>query len=188
MDSAANVTQLLVDWRSGNQEALEQLLPLVYNELHNLANIYAGGERRQVTIQPTVLVNEAYLRLVGNASPQFENRAHFMGIASRLMRQVLVDHARKRRTAKRGSGAEQVSLDDVFNLGTRQSSDVVAIDDALKALEALDPRKVKIIEMRFFGGLSIEETAQALEISVATVGREQRLALAFLQRELTGSR
>lgn len=167
---------------------MEELLPLVYNELHGLANRFASGERRQVTIQPTVLVNEAYLRLVGNSSPKFENRAHFMAIAARLMRQVLVDHARKRRTAKRGSGAEQVSLDDVFHLGKEHSSDVVAVDDALKALEAVDPRKAEIIEMRYFGGLSVEEVALALDISVATVGREQRFALAFLQRELTGQK
>lgn len=180
----AEVTRLLIDLKNGKKEALDLLTPLVYSELHKLAASYLRNERKAVTLQPTALVNEAYLRLVAQSMPDFESRSHFFGIAAHLMRQILVDHARKNHSAKRGGGAEKASLDDVVAWAPERSADVVALDDALKALEKVDPRKSKIIELRYFGGFSVEETAQAVGVSVATVGREQRLAEAWLHREL----
>ncbi|HBY64350.1 MAG TPA: RNA polymerase subunit sigma-70 [Solibacterales bacterium] len=184
MASPEQVTQLLIDWKNGNREALDVLTPLVYDELRRLADSYLRRESENHTLQPTALVHEAYLRLAGSNVPDWESRAHFFGIAANLMRQVLVDHARKRASAKRGAGVERVPLATGLNLAQQPESALVALDDALLALGALDARKVKIIEMRFFAGLSVEETARALSISAATVGREQRLAEAWLHREL----
>jgi RNA polymerase sigma-70 factor (ECF subfamily) len=182
---SSQVTQLLVQWKQGDQQAVDLLVPLVYDELRRLASRYLRDERAADTLQPTALVNEAYLRMVAQEMPDWECRSQFFGIAAHLMRQVLVDHARKHRSAKRGSGAAHASLDEALAFSVGKSNDVVALDDALTALEAVDPRKCKVIELRFFGGFSVEETAQALGISVATVGREQRLAEAWLHRELS---
>jgi RNA polymerase sigma factor (TIGR02999 family) len=178
------VTQLLVAWKAGNKEALDLLTPIVYGELKRLASHYLADERAAATLQPTALVHEAYLRLVAQSLPDWESRSHFFGVAAQLMRQILVDHARRRNSAKRGSGAEKVSLDSIVSFAPARSRDIEALDDALTALGEVDPRKCKVIELRFFGGFSVEETAQALGISVATVGREQRMAEAWLHREV----
>jgi RNA polymerase sigma factor (TIGR02999 family) len=180
------VTQLLIDWRRGSKEALDILTPLVYNELRRLADHYLRDERAAATLQPTALVHEAYLRLVAQSLPDWESRSHFFGVAAHLMRQILVDHARRRHSAKRGSDAEKVSLEDAVSFAPGRGRDIQALDDALNALAQMDERKAKVIELRFFGGFSVEETAQALEISVATVGREQRMAEAWLHREMAG--
>jgi RNA polymerase sigma-70 factor, ECF subfamily len=179
------VTDLLVEWKQGNKAAMDLLTPLVYNELRRLAERYLRNERSAATLQPTALVHEAYLRLVAQSMPDWESRAHFFGVAAHLMRQILVDHARKHRSAKRGSGAEKLSIDEIVGLGAEKPGDIIALDDALKTLADLDERKAKVIELRFFGGLSVEETAAALGVSAATIGREQRMAEAWLHRELS---
>ena len=179
------VTQLLVAWKDGSKEALDLLTPIVYSELRRLASHYLAGERAAMTLQPTALVHEAYLRLVAQSLPDWESRSHFFGVAAHLMRQILVDHARRRRTAKRGSGGEKVALDSIVSFAPERDRDIEALDDALTALAAVDERKCKVIELRFFGGFSVEETAKALGISVATVGREQRMAEAWLHRSMT---
>jgi RNA polymerase sigma-70 factor, ECF subfamily len=176
-------TQLLIQWKDGNKEALDLLIPIVYGELRRLADHYLRDEHAAATLQPTALVHEAYVRLVGQRLPDWESRSHFFGVAAHVMRQILVDHARRRHSAKRGSGAEKVSIEETVSFSPGPGREIVALDDALKALESLDARKAKVIELRFFGGLSVEETAQALNISIATVGREQRLAEAWLYRE-----
>ena len=181
------MTQLLIDWGNGNKEALDKLTPIVYSELHKLAESYLRRERNAATLQPTALVHEAYIRLVAQDLPDWQSRAHFFGVAAQLMRQILVDNARKHRSEKRGGGAAKVPLTEALSFTPERSSDVIALDDALTALAAVDERKCKIIELRFFGGLSVEETAQALGISVATIGREQRLAEAWLHREMSRS-
>jgi RNA polymerase sigma-70 factor, ECF subfamily len=178
------VTQLLVAWKDGNREALDLLTPLVYTELRRLASHYLAGERAAMTLQPTALVHEAYLRLVAQSLPDWESRSHFFGVAAHLMRQILVDHARRRRSAKRGNAAEKISLDAIVSFAPERDRDIEALDDALTALAAVDERKCKVIELRFFGGFSVEETAKALGISIATVGREQRMAEAWLHREV----
>jgi RNA polymerase sigma factor (TIGR02999 family) len=178
------VTHLLIEWKSGNKQAMDLLVPIVYDELRRLAQNYLRDERAAATLQPTALVNEAYMRLVAQRMPDWESRSHFFGVAAHLMRQVLVDHARKNRSAKRGSGVPKASLDDVLGFGVEKSNDIVALDDALNALAEVDERKAKIVELRYFGGFSIDEIAQALNISTATVGREQRTAEAWLYREL----
>jgi len=188
MTPQEHVTQLLVDWKNGNKQALDLLTPLVYDELRRLAEGYLRNERVAATLQPTALVHEAYMRLVAQNMPDWESRSHFFGVAAHLMRQILVDNARKHRSAKRGGGAAKVQLDEAVGFAAAKSNDVIALDDALKALEEIDPRKCKVVELRFFGGLSVEETAKALDISVATVGREQRMAEAWLHREMTGAR
>src|SRR4051812_26886700 len=160
-DAREQVTRLLIDWRKGNKAALDQLTPLVYSELHKLADSYLRNERGAATLQPTALVHEAYLRLVAQDLPDWESRSHFFGVAAQLMRQVLVDHARKNRSAKRGGGAERVSLDEAIPLSSDPNVSVIDLDDALTALAAVDARKVRVLELRFFGGLSVEETAQA---------------------------
>ena len=179
------VTNLLVEWKQGNKAAMDLLTPLVYNELRRLAERYLRNERSAATLQPTALVHEAYLRLVAQNMPDWESRAHFFGVAAHLMRQILVDHARKHRSAKRGGGAEKMNIDEIVGLGVEKPNDIIALDDALSALAEIDERKAKVIELRFFGGLSVDETAVALGISAATVGREQRLAEAWLHRELS---
>lgn len=179
------VTQLLVDWKQGKKEALDLLTPLVYGELRKLALGYLARERHAATLQPTALVNEAYIRLVGQDLPDWESRAHFFGVAAHLMRQILVDHARKHRSQKRGSGAVKAPLEEALSFAPERGSEMVALDDALSALAVFDERKAKVIELRFFGGFSVEETSQALGISVATVGREQRMAEAWLHKELS---
>src|SRR5215471_9623216 len=183
--SREQVTQLLIDWGNGDNDALDKLTPIVYAELHKLAESYLRRERNAATLQPTALIHEAYIRLVAQDLPDWQSRAHFFGVAAQLMRQILVDNARKHRSEKRGGGAAKVPLDEALSFTPERSSDVIALDDALKTLAAVDERKCKVIELRFFGGLSVEETAQALDVSVATVGREQRLAEAWLHREMS---
>lgn len=179
------VTRLLVDWGQGNKEALDLLTPIVYRELHNLAARYLRLERHAATLQPTALVHEAYLKLVAQDAPDWQSRSHFFGVAAHLMRQILVDNARKHKTEKRGGGLANVPLDEALSLAPERSAGVIALDDALNQLAVVDERKAKVIELRFFGGMTVDETAEALGISVATVGREQRLAEAWLHRTMS---
>ena len=177
------VTALLRDWSGGDQRALERLLPLVYGELRKLAASYLRGERSDHTLQPTALVHEAYLRLVDQRGVDWRNRAHFFGIAARMMRRILVDHARRRQAAKRDGAAYRISgFGDPVE--PERDPELLALDGALDSLEALDPRQAKIIELRFFGGLTVEETAEVAGISTATVKREWQTARAWLAREL----
>lgn len=178
------VTQLLLDWSNGDRAALDQLMPVVYRELYKIATAYLRGERPGHTLQPTALINEAYLRLTHQALPEWEGRRHFYGVAAQLMRQILVEHARSHGAAKRGGGAPKLSLDEVLDYSREQASALVALDEALTVLKDFDERKARVIELRYFGGLSMEETAETLDLSLATVGREQRLAQAWLHREL----
>jgi len=183
MANAPNdVTKLLKDWNAGDQSALDRLMPLVYDELHRLAHQHMRRERPGHMLQTSALLNEAYMRLVDESQIPWENRAHFFGIAARLMRQILVDEARRRNYAKRGGGTIQVPLDEA-KLQT-QSVNIVALDDAMKALEKSDERKSRIVELRFFGGLSIEETAQVLNVSPGTVMRDWTFTRAWLRKEM----
>jgi RNA polymerase sigma factor (TIGR02999 family) len=184
MSSAPQVTQLLIEWKNGDSKAIERLTPIVYDELRRLAAYYLRAEHAANTLQPTALVHEAYLRLVAQNMPDWECRSQFFGVAAHLMRQILVDHARRHHSEKRGSGLIHVPLDEAPSFAPGKSNEIVALDDALTTLSDVDPRKAKIVELRYFGGFSVEETAQALNVSVATVGREQRLAEAWLHREL----
>ncbi len=184
MPSTHEITDLLVAWSNGDQEALDKLTPLVYQELHRLAEHYMKGERLGHILQTTALVNEVYLRLIDWKNVEWQDRAHFFGVSAQLMRHILVKFARNRLTAKRGGGGLQVSLSEAANMPSAQNLDLVALDDALNALAALDPRQSQVIEMRFFGGLSIEETAEALKVSPGTVRRDWSLAQAWLRREL----
>ncbi len=182
------VTQLLQQTARGDREALDQLLPLVYKELRQIADRYLKRERADHTLQATALVHEAYLRLVDQRETEWQNRAHFFGVAAQMMRRILVDYARASQTAKRGSGSVKVSLDDVLEISEEQMGSMLALDEALSALEQLDPQKSRIVELRFFGGLSIEETAEALGIGTATVIRQWRMAKAWLYKEVTGDK
>jgi RNA polymerase sigma-70 factor (ECF subfamily) len=182
--SPLEVTQLLVAWSEGNEAALEQLLPLVYEELRRLARHYMRREHPGHTLQTTALVNEAYVKLVDQKHVRWQNRAHFFAISAQLMRRILVDHARSHQYAKRGGGAQKVSLDTVAVVGNEKAAELVALDDALKSLAVIDERKSRIVEMRFFGGLNVEETAEALNTSSRTVMREWSVAKAWLYREL----
>jgi RNA polymerase sigma factor (TIGR02999 family) len=183
--SSHELTQLLIAWGNGDKAALDRLMPLVYDELHRLAHQYMRRELPGCTLQTSGLVNEAYLRLVDQTQIRWESRAHFFGIAARLMRQILVDEARRRRYAKRGGGAIQVNLDEATIVAQEQSTNVLALDDALKALEQIDSRQSRIVELRFFGGLSIEETAEVLKVSPGTVMRDWTFARAWLRNEMT---
>ena len=182
--SPGDVTSSLVEWANGDEQALERLTPLVYKELRKLAGGYLRHERPNHTLQPTALVHEAYLRLVDQRNPSWQNRAQFFGIAAHLMREVLVDYARRRDAGKRA--APNVSLEEALGLACEQSSDVVALDSALKRLEKIDRRKCKAVELRYFGGFSMDETARALEVSAVTVRRDLRMAEAWLHREMRG--
>src|SRR5215813_2185198 len=155
--SSDDVTRLLIDWKGGNREALNRLTPIVYQELRRLADAYLRDEHAADTLQPTALVHEAYIRLVAQNMPDWECRSHFFGVAAHLMRQILVDHARKHRSAKRGAGALPVTFDEAISFAVARSSDLVALDDVLTALAAIDERKAKVIELRYFGGFSVEE-------------------------------
>ncbi len=179
-----DVTLLLARWSEGDQSALENLMPLVYSELHRLAAIYLSRERPGHTLQSTALVHEAFLRMIDQNSVQWKNRAHFYGVAAQMIRRILVDHARAHLTAKRGSGALKLSIEDALNEPRRQDLDLVALDDALNALGQFDPQQCDVVELRFFSGLSIEETAEALRISPATVKRDWNAAKAWLYREM----
>lgn len=178
------VTRLLVNYSNGDQQALEQLLPLVYNELRRLAAGYLRREREDHTLQPTALVHEAYLRLLGQ-EVEWKNRAHFFGVAANMMRRILVDHARQHQAEKRGSGDVKIALDEAINLSSERAADLLALDDALTALAEFDPQKSRMIELRYFAGLSVEETAQVLGISIATFSRQWKTTKAWLYREIT---
>jgi RNA polymerase sigma factor (TIGR02999 family) len=182
--STQNITQLLVAWGQGDRAALESLTPLVYQELLRLARRHMAGERPGHTLHATALVNEAYVRLI-EQDARWQNRAHFFGVAAQTMRHILVDMARARHRAKRGGGQFVVALSEAADVGVVRSADLVALDDALKDLEAFDPRKCRVVEMRFFGGLSLEEVAEVQQVSVTTVRRDWSLARAWLHRELS---
>lgn len=182
-----DVTSLLQVWSDGEDKAFERLIPLVYDELHRMAIRYLKGERSNLTLQPTALVNEACIRLLGWDQVRWQNRGHFFGVSAQLMRRVLVDIARRRHAERRGGGvAVRVPLDEVDVAAKERNADLVAIDEALEMLAAEDPRKARVVEMRFFGGLSAEETAQALGVSVRTVHSDWAFARAWLYRALSG--
>ena len=181
-----DVTKLLADWSRGDQAALDQLTPFVYHDLHERARNYLRHERPDHTLQPTALIHEANLRLVDDRPSEWNGRAHFFAVASRVMRQILVDHARHHRAEKRGGGAANVSLDEALVPAYSQGADLMALDEALSRLAALDERKCRIIEMRYFGGCTVEETAEALGIASVTVMRDTRLAEAWLRRAMKG--
>ncbi|MGH9754095.1 MAG: sigma-70 family RNA polymerase sigma factor [Blastocatellia bacterium] len=178
------ITQLLVAWSDGDEQSLASLMPLVYEELRRLASRHLGRERAGHTLQTTALVHEAYLRLVDQKETRWRNRAHFFAIAAKMMRRILVDYARARGFAKRGGGAQQVSFDKAMDVSGERAAELIALDDALNALAQFNERESKIVELRFFGGLSIEETAEALGVSPGTVMREWTFAKAWLNREL----
>ena len=184
MTSSPHVTRLLVAWGQGDDTALDQLIPIVHTELHRIAKACMTGERPGHSLQATALVNEAYLRLVEARSVNWQNRAHFLAMSARLMRRILVDYARSKRYQKRGGGAVNVTFDESLPVAAEPGMDLVALDDALKALASMDERKSRMIELRFFGGLSVEETAMVLNVSPDTVKRDWRLAKAWLLREL----
>ena len=179
------VTQLLVDWGNGDRQALEKLTPLVYQELKRLATRHLRRERREHTLQSNALVHEAWLRLIDQNHVHWQNRAQFFGIAAEMIRRILIDHARNRQAAKRGDGAIKLSLDEALGAPDRRDFDLVALDDALKDLGKLDPKQGQLVELRFFAGLSIEESAEVLGVSPATVKREWAVAKAWLYRELS---
>ena len=181
------ITQLLQDWSGGDETALDKLMPLVYEELHQLAHQHMRREQPGHMLQTSALINEAYLRLVDQQQIRWESRAHFFGIAARLMRRILVDEARKRNAAKRGGRAIEVSLIEGANIAREQAANVVALDDALKTLQAIDSRQSEIVELRFFGGLSIGETAEVLKVSPGTVMRDWTFARAWLRQQMDGS-
>jgi RNA polymerase sigma-70 factor (ECF subfamily) len=182
--STQEITQLLVAWNKGEDSALDKLAPLVHAELHRLAKHYMAGERSGHLLQTTALINEAYLRLIDWKNVEWQNRAHFFGLAAQIMRRILVDFARARQREKRGGEAFCVSLSEAAERPRQQRADLVALDDALQSLEKLDPRQARVVELRYFAGLSLEETAEALNISVMTVRRDWSLARAWLFREL----
>lgn len=187
MENSHDVTQLLLKWSKGDKEALENLLPLVYRELHKIAHRYLSRERGEHTLQTTALVHEAYLKLVDQTRVQWQNRAQFFGIAAQAMRRILVDNARQRLAGKRGSGAEKISIDDgVVDISDERASNLVELDFALKKLSEFDPQKSRLVELRYFGGLSLEETAEVLGVSRPTVIRQWRLAKAWLYNEISG--
>jgi RNA polymerase sigma factor (TIGR02999 family) len=184
MSAQSEITQLLADWSEGDEAALKRLLPLVYDELHRLANAYMRRERHDHTLQTTALVHEAYLRLVGQQNVHWQTRAHFFAVAARVMRNILVDHARGRGRAKRGDGLPGLPLGDVAVMSDERADELVAVNTALDGLTAIDPRKGRVFELRYFGGMSIDEAAKALKVSPATVTRDWKMARAWLRREL----
>lgn len=181
---AAEITRRLQEWSAGDEQALEELVPMILGELKRRAGAYLRQERIGHTLQPTALVNEVYLRLVDQKSASWKDRSHFFAVAAQLMRRILVDHARSHRAEKRGGKVEQIQIDEAFDVGESQDVDLVALDDALTDLAKLDARQSKIVELRFFGGLTIDETAETLRMSSATVTREWRNARAWLIRQL----
>jgi RNA polymerase sigma-70 factor, ECF subfamily len=185
MDTSPHITQLLLAWSDGDRTALEALMPLVYRELRKIAEGYLRRERPGNTLQPTALAHEAYLKLIDQQHVRWQNRAHFYGIAAQAMRRILVDHARARLAEKRGSGTTLVALDEAIYLSDDRAGQLVALDEALKKLAALDPQKSRIVELKYFGGMTLEETAEALNISRAVVVRGWRLAKAWLYDELS---
>jgi RNA polymerase sigma-70 factor, ECF subfamily len=181
-----DVTKLLTAWSQGNQAALDELTPLVYADLHRRARNYLRHERPDHTLQPTALIHEAYLRMIHESTPEWNDRAHFFAVASRVMRQILVDHARRHQAGKRGGGVVNVSLDEALAPATSNNADLMALDEALTKLAEFDERKCRIVEMRYFGGCTVEETAQALGVAGITIMREMRLAEAWLRRSMQG--
>ena len=185
MQSPEAITQLLIDWGKGDRAALDRLMPLVYAELRRLATNYLRRERTGHTLQPTALVNEAYLKLVGQKTAKWQNRAHFFAIAAQLMRRILVDHARRHQAEKRGGSDQQrLSITSVEELVAQPAVDLLALNEALDELSKMDPQQGRIVELKFFGGLSIDETAEVMSISHATVEREWKSARAWLRRQL----
>jgi RNA polymerase sigma-70 factor (ECF subfamily) len=184
MSDTHEVTLLLAEWAKGNQNALNDLTPLVYRELRQLAASYLRKERQDHTLRPTALVHEAYLRLVDQKNPNWQNRSHFFGVAARLMRQILVDHARRRQAGKRAGSKNRVSLEEAFSFQQERSRDLVALDNGLNTLEKLDARKCRAVELRYFGGLSMDEIARVLDVSPVTVRRDLRMAEAWLHHEM----
>ena len=182
---ANEISGLLAAWNEGDQDALTKLMPLVHDELHRLARAYMRRERQDHTLQTTGLLNEAYVRLAEMGKVKWKNRSHFYAMSSRLMRRILVDFARSRQYLKRGGKSQHVSLEENLLISDAKSSDLVSLDDALTALGEMDPRKAKVVEMRFFGGMTVEETAQALEVSPDTVMRDWKMAKVWLLRELS---
>jgi RNA polymerase sigma-70 factor, ECF subfamily len=186
LSSQKEVTELLGDWAGGNERALEKLIPLVQPELHRLAHHYMSRERAGHTLQTTALLDEAYLLLVDHSKRNWQNRTHFVAAAAQLMRRIMVDHARERRSLKRGGGAMKVTLDEAAAVTETRSEELLALDDALERLAGLDLRKSQIVELRYFGGLTVEETAEFLTLSQRTVEREWDMAKAWLYRALSG--
>lgn len=184
MPSPSEITGLLINWSNGDQSALERLLPLVERELHRLAHSYMRREHPGHTLQTTALINETYLRLVDQREVQWQNRAHFFGIAGRIMRRILLNYARDQGRAKRGGKALRISFSEADLISVEKSEELLALDDALKRLEAFDERKSQVVELRYFGGLSVEETAEVLKVSAITVARDWNFAKAWLAREL----
>ncbi len=186
MSSTHEITQLLQDWSKGDQAAFDQLVPLVQSELHRLAKRYMAGERQGNILQPTALVNEAYLRLIDWKNVQWQNRAHFFGVSAQLMRRILVDVARSQNYAKHGGGAQHVSLAEAGAISHEKEIDLLALDEALGRLAALDPRQSQVVEMRYFGGMELGEIAEVLGVSLGTVKRDWSIARLWLKRELSG--
>ena len=185
--SPQNITLLLEDCINGKKGAVDELLPHVYNELRKISSKYLHDEYRNHTLQTTELVHEAYIKLIGDQNISWQNRAHFFGIVAQSMRQILVDHARKRKSIKRGEGKGNISLDDVFEISETNDEQIIALDEALKKLESVEERSSKLVELRYFSGLTIEETAEVLNISPATVKRDWNFAKAWLYREISSN-
>jgi RNA polymerase sigma-70 factor, ECF subfamily len=187
VSSPSEITELLICWGNGDRAALERLLPLVERELHRLAHSYMRRENAGHTLQTTALINETYLRLVDQSRTRWQNRAQFFGVAAHIMRRVLLNYARDRRRAKRGGGAYKVSLSHAEALSDEESVELIALDEALERLARVDERKARVVELRYFGGLSVEETAEVLKVSAVTVMRDWNMARAWLARELGGA-
>lgn len=185
MSSSQHITALLVRWREGDRAAFDEMMPLVYKELRRLAHNYMRRQRQDHTLQTSALINEAYLRLIDHKNMRWQNRAHFVAVAAQAMRRILVDHARARGYDKRGGGAQKMALDEEAIVAKAKSAELIALDDALADLAAVDPRKDRIVELRYFGGLSVEETAEVLGVSPVTVMREWRAAKLWLRRALS---
>ena len=181
------ITQLLAEWSDGNQSALDELYPLVYDELHKLARRYMSRERKGHTLQTTALINEAYVRLVDQRNVHWANRSHFFAISAQIMRRILIDHARRHAYAKRGGGARQVSLEEAATVTSKTGSELIRLDEALNSLAEKDPRRSRVVELRYFGGLNNEEIAGVLHISENTVTRDWNMARAWLYQQLAGS-
>jgi RNA polymerase sigma factor (TIGR02999 family) len=183
--SQDDVTGLLHEWRQGDKSAFDKLMPIVYDEIRRIAHRYMQKERDGHTLQTTALINEAYVRLVGQQKIEWQNRAHFFAVTAQVMRHVLIDHARRLQNAKRGGGVQHIALDHVDAMSPERAKELIALDEALSELAKLDPRKSRVVELRYFGGLSLEETADILEISLMTVRRDWRAAKAWLYRRVT---
>lgn len=184
-DPPNEITEKLIAWSNGDEAARDALIPAVYQELRRMADYYLRGENAGHSLQPTALVHEAYLRLIDQTKVEWQNRAHFFGVAAQMMRRILVDHAKTKHRVKRGGTAPKVSLDETVNLSSERAAELVALDDALKVLDELDERKSRIVELRYFGGLTVDETAQVLGVSDKTVMRDWNLAKAWLYQQLS---